>query len=133
MFVFLHELYRVSEPNLQVIYLEDPVKSLKSCKFRFTGFNKIVTGYSYNSTLWKFDVSRATLICFGCHWFESTGVKGIFSFSVWFISFLWPSLKRYILFGIFTRELQLATSRPLYMLNNAKRPNLTGYPFTYTL
>ena len=111
-------------------------KEPKSCKFRFTRFNKIITRYFYNSTLLKFfnissDVGRATLICSGCHGFESTGVKDIFSFSMWVISFLGPSLKRYILFRIFIRELQLATLRPLYMLNNVQRPNLTGYPFFY--
>ena len=36
-----------------------------------------------------------------------------------------------IMFGIFIRALQLATFKPLYMLNSTQRPNLTGYPFTY--
>ena len=45
--------------------------------------------------------------------------------------FLSRAIAQKILFWIFIRELQLATFEPLYMLNNAQRPNLTGYPFTY--
>ena len=47
--------------------------------------------------------------------------------------FLSSAFAQKVLFGIFIRSLQLTTFKKQYMLNSAKRPNLTGYPYTYVL
>ena len=54
-----------------------------------------------------------------------TGNRDFFFFSVC-AHFLANAIAQKVLFGIFIRALQLTTFKPLYMLNSAQRPNLTG-------